>query len=62
MSAARNALGWLRSVLVTNPLICLYTIVMGTISVASSLVDPRGSLSAPLRADLVAHDPGHRPC
>ncbi len=43
MSAARNALGWLRSVLVTNPLICLYTIVMGTISVASSLVDPRGA-------------------
>ena len=43
MSAARNALGWLRAVLVTNPLICLYTIVMGTISVAGSLVDPRGT-------------------
>ena len=43
MSAARKAVGWLRSVLVTNPLICLYTIVMGTISLAGSLVDPKGS-------------------
>ena len=42
MSAARNGVGWLWSVLVTDPLICLYTIVMGTISVAGSLLDPRG--------------------
>ncbi len=42
MSAARHALGWLRSALFTDPLICLYTIVMGTISVAGSLFDPEG--------------------
>lgn len=42
MNALRHALGWLRSVLFTDPLICLYTIVMGTISVAGSLFDPDG--------------------
>jgi len=35
-------LGYARSLLVTAPLILLYTAIMGTISVASSLVDRRG--------------------
>jgi 1-acyl-sn-glycerol-3-phosphate acyltransferase len=40
----RESLSYGRSVLITAPLIFLYTGVMGTISVASSLVDARGRL------------------
>ncbi len=42
MSRLHHALGWLRSMLFTDLLIYLYTIVLGTISLAGSLFDPRG--------------------
>src|SRR5262245_15793731 len=38
----RQKLSYLRSLLVTAPLIFLYTGIMGTISLASSLFDPHG--------------------
>ena len=38
----REKLGYARSLVITAPLIFLYTAVMGTISVASSLVDAQG--------------------
>ena len=37
-------LSYVRSLFITAPLIFLYTAVMGSISVASSLVDPRGRM------------------
>jgi 1-acyl-sn-glycerol-3-phosphate acyltransferase len=39
-----NKLSYLRSLLITAPLIFLYTAIMGSISVASSLVDPSGRI------------------
>lgn len=39
---ARDKLGYARSLLITGPLIFLYTGIMGSISVASSLLDSRG--------------------
>jgi len=44
VSPFRNALSSIRSLLITTPLIVLYTIVMGSVSVASSLVDATGKL------------------
>src|SRR5215475_523207 len=40
----REKLGYARSLVITAPLILLYTAVMGTISVASSLVDAQGRI------------------
>jgi 1-acyl-sn-glycerol-3-phosphate acyltransferase len=40
----REKLGYARSLVITAPLIFLYTVVMGTISVASSLVDAQGRI------------------
>jgi 1-acyl-sn-glycerol-3-phosphate acyltransferase len=40
----REKLGYARSLLITAPLIFFYTAVMGTISVASSLVDAHGRI------------------
>src|SRR5262245_25476009 len=40
----REKLGYTRSLVITAPLILLYTAVMGTISVASSLVDAQGRI------------------
>src|ERR1700733_14827154 len=39
-----ESLGYARSLLITAPLILLYTAVMGSISVASSIVDSRGRI------------------
>lgn len=44
MSGSRDRLSHLRSLLITAPLICIYTAIMGTISVASSLVDSTGKM------------------
>ena len=44
MSGFRDRLSFLRSLLITTPLICIYTAVMGSISVASSLVDSSGRM------------------
>src|SRR5437588_11023638 len=44
MSALRDKLSYARSLLITAPLILLYTAVMGTISLASSIFDSRGTL------------------
>src|SRR5215470_14142630 len=38
----RDKLGYTRSLVITAPLIFLYTAIMGTISVASSIFDARG--------------------
>ena len=42
MSGFRERLSFVRSLLITTPLICIYTAVMGSISVASSVVDSTG--------------------
>ena len=42
--SARDRLGYARSLLITAPLIFLYTGVMGSISIASSLLDSRGRI------------------
>jgi 1-acyl-sn-glycerol-3-phosphate acyltransferase len=39
-----DSLGYARSLLITAPLILIYTAVMGTISVASSIIDSRGQI------------------
>src|SRR5437762_7004685 len=39
-----DKLSYLRSLLITAPLIFLYTAIMGTISVSSSLIDSRGRI------------------
>ena len=39
-----NKLSYLRSLLITAPLILLYTAIMGTLSVTSSLIDARGRI------------------
>jgi 1-acyl-sn-glycerol-3-phosphate acyltransferase len=39
-----DKLSYLRSLLITAPLILLYTAIMGTISVSSSLIDSRGRI------------------
>jgi 1-acyl-sn-glycerol-3-phosphate acyltransferase len=44
MREMREKLGYLRSLLIVAPLILLYTAIMGTISVTSSLVDSRGHI------------------
>lgn len=44
MTAFGDKLGYARSLLITAPLIVLYTAVMGLISVASSVIDPQGRL------------------
>ena len=44
MSSPQEKLSYLRSLLFTAPLICIYTAVMGTISVASSVFDSSGKL------------------
>jgi 1-acyl-sn-glycerol-3-phosphate acyltransferase len=44
MTALGDKLGYARSLLITAPLILLYTAVMGLISVASSVIDPHGGL------------------
>src|SRR5690242_1682739 len=40
----RERLSYARSLLITAPLVLLYTCVMGTISVVSSLIDSRGRI------------------
>ena len=44
MAKLRDKLGYARSLLITAPLIVIYTAVMGTISVFSSIVDSHGHL------------------
>ena len=44
MSGIRDRLSFLRSLLFTAPLIGIYTAVMGSLSIASSLVDSTGSM------------------
>lgn len=44
MSGFKDRLSSLRATLITAPLICIYTVVMGSISVASSLVDSTGKM------------------
>jgi len=44
VSGARDRVSSFRSLLITAPLICIYTAIMGTISVASSLVDSTGRM------------------
>jgi len=44
VSGSSDRLAYLRSLLITAPLICIYTAIMGTISVASSLVDSTGRM------------------
>jgi len=44
VSGFRDRLSFIRSLLITTPLICIYTAVMGSISVASSLVDSTGKM------------------
>ena len=44
MSGIRDQLSYARSLLITAPLICIYTAVMGSLSIASSLVDSSGRL------------------
>jgi 1-acyl-sn-glycerol-3-phosphate acyltransferase len=41
-SRFRNAVSWCRSILVMAPLVCLYTVVLGTCSLLCSLFDPQG--------------------
>jgi len=38
----RNSLSWVRTVLFTIPLVVLYTIVMGSLSLLGSLVERQG--------------------
>ncbi len=40
----KDRMSWIRSIFLLGPLIYLYTIVLGTVSLACSLFDPRGSL------------------
>lgn len=44
MSRFQDRLSSVRALLITAPLICIYTVVMGSISVASSLVDSTGKM------------------
>ena len=44
MSGIRDQLSYARSLLITAPLICIYTAVMGSLSIASSLVDSSGRM------------------
>lgn len=43
MKRLRYLLGWVRSFFITDPLIYLYTVVMGTVSLAGSLFDRHGN-------------------
>jgi len=44
VSGIRDQLSYARSLLITAPLICIYTAVMGSLSIASSLVDSSGRM------------------
>src|SRR5205823_5875203 len=44
MNSFLDKLGYARSLLITAPLIFLYTAVMGSLSLASSIIDSRGQV------------------
>ena len=62
-SSLRNALSWVRSIFFFDPLIYLYTVVLGTLSLLSSLFDRRGRVQhgfARLWSWLILHTIGAR--
>lgn len=62
-SSLRNTLSWVRSIFFFDPVIYLYTVVLGTLSLLSSLFDRRGRVQhgfARLWSWLILHTIGAR--